>query len=81
MRRWVINWSARFQPYAWYMRVPDLPGFLRHIAPALEKRLANSVMAGHSGDLRLNFYHSQLRLTWTQGKLQEIGPYKPKQFL
>ncbi len=66
--------------YAWYVRVPDLPGFLRHIAPVLEKRLANSVLAGHSGDLRLNFYQSQLRLTWERGKLVEIAPYEVAHF-
>src|SRR3989442_4387525 len=26
-------------PYAWYVRVPDVPRFLRHIAPVLERRL------------------------------------------
>ena len=39
------------EPYAWYVRVPDLPGFLRHVAPVLERRLENSLLAGHSGDL------------------------------
>ena len=29
-------------PYAWYVRVPDLPRFIRRIAPALERRLAES---------------------------------------
>jgi hypothetical protein len=64
--------------YAWYMRVPDLSGFLRHIAPVLEKRLADSVLAGHSGTVRLNFYHSQLTLVFADGKLQEMGTYQPK---
>ena len=27
------------EPYAWYLRVPDLLGFLNHIKPILEKRL------------------------------------------
>lgn len=67
-------------PYAWFMRVPDLPAFLRHIAPVLEQRLADSVMAGHSGTLRLNFYHSQLTLVFEQGKLTDIGTYQPKHF-
>jgi hypothetical protein len=62
--------------YAWYIRVPDLPGFLQHITPVLERRLANSVMAGHTGNLRLNFYQSQLQLAWAQGKLVEIAPYE-----
>src|SRR6202035_2371232 len=36
-------------PYAWYIRIPDVPNFLRHIAPALEERLACSVLAGYTG--------------------------------
>jgi len=41
--------------YAWYIRVADLPAFLWHMAPVLEKRLAQSVLAGYSGKMRLNF--------------------------
>ncbi len=72
--------ERQIPPYAWFVRVPDLAGFLRHIGPALEKRLAHSVLAGHSGDLRLNFYQNQLRLTWAQGKLVEIAPYEASHF-
>jgi hypothetical protein len=64
-------------PYAWYIRVPDLPAFLRHITPVLERRLAGSVMAGYTGPLRLNFYHSHLTLVFTGGTLTEIGTYTP----
>ncbi|MDQ2809370.1 MAG: GNAT family N-acetyltransferase [Chloroflexota bacterium] len=63
--------------WAWYIRVPDLPAFLRHIAPVLEQRLAASVLAGHSGTLRLNFYHAQLTLSFSAGRLTEIGTYSP----
>ena len=66
------------KPYAWYIRVPDLPGFIRHIAPALEKRLANSVMAGHTGTAHLNFYQSQMTLVFEKGQLKEVGTYEPK---
>jgi len=68
------------QPYAWYLRVAEMPAFLRHIAPALEKRLAGSIMAGHSGALKLNFYTSQLQLQFNRGKLIEIAPYTPKDY-
>jgi GNAT superfamily N-acetyltransferase len=64
--------------YAWYIRVPDLPAFLRLIAPVLERRLAASVMAGHTGTLRLNFYHSHLALAFAEGRLTEVGTYTPK---
>lgn len=67
-----------YNPYAWYVRVADLPAFLRHIAPALEKQLADSVMAGHSGTVRLNFYTSQMTLVFTDGKLTDVGTYQPK---
>ncbi len=57
------------KPYAWYLRVPDLPAFVRRVAPILEMRLAASVAAGHTGDLTLNFYRDGLRLSFAQGRL------------
>lgn len=64
--------------YAWYIRVPDLPGFMRHITPVLEARLADSVLAGHNGTTKLNFYTSTMTLVFADGKLTEIGTYEPK---
>jgi hypothetical protein len=61
----------KYHLYGWYIRVADLPGFIRHIAPVLERRLANSVMSGFSGDLNLTFYRGGLRLAFQQGKLTE----------
>jgi hypothetical protein len=54
---------------AWYLRVPDLPAFLRRIAPALEKRLAESPQGGYTGELKLNFYRSGLLLRFERGKM------------
>jgi hypothetical protein len=64
-------------PYAWYVRVPDLPGFLRHVAPVLEQRLASSSLVGHSGKLTISFYRSGLRLAFAQGRLSEVAPWQP----
>ncbi len=72
--------EKQVRPYAWYIRVADLPGFLRHITPILLGRLANSVMAGHSGELKLNFYQNQVKLSFENGKLIEIGTYEPEHF-
>ncbi|HWQ45297.1 MAG TPA: GNAT family N-acetyltransferase [Longilinea sp.] len=69
------------EPYGWYMRVPDLPGFIRRIAPALESRLESSVCAGFSGDLRLNFYRSTLRIAFEKGKLTASEAYPAKDWL
>ncbi len=64
-------------PYAWYLRVPDLPRFLRHLAPVLEARLAASVAASHSGDLLLGFYGDGLRLSFSDGRLASTEAWKP----
>ncbi len=63
--------------YAWYVRVRDLPAFLRHIAPVLERRLRGSVVDGYSGTLRLNLYHARLALTFASGMLRDVGSYQP----
>jgi hypothetical protein len=64
-------------PYAWYLRVPDLPGFLHHIQPVLEKRIADSIAAGTSRELKLSFYRTGLRLVLDRGKLVSLEPWKP----
>jgi len=56
-------------PYAWYVRVPDLPALLRRVAPALDRRLAGSPAAGYTGELRIDFYRGGLRLAFEQGHL------------
>lgn len=65
-------------PYAWYMRVPDLPGFMQRIAPVLERRLADSVLVGHTGTTKLSFYRSEIKLEFAAGKLVEVGSYQRK---
>ncbi len=65
------------RPYAWYIRVPDLAGFIRHIAPVLERRLAESPLTGHSGDLTLTFYRDGLCLAFEKGRLARAEPWKP----
>jgi hypothetical protein len=64
-------------PYAWYLRVPDLRGFLKHIKPVLEKRLANSIAAGHSCRIRLSFYRTGLEIVIEHGMITAIEPWKP----
>jgi hypothetical protein len=65
------------RPYAWYLRVPDLAGLLWHLAPALERRLADSLLVGHSGELKLSFYRHGLRLAFEAGRLVGVEPWRP----
>lgn len=72
------EWLPRFRrPYSWYIRVPDLPDFLRTIAPVLEERLARSVMVGYSGELHLNFYRDGLKMTFEKGRLTDVEACAP----
>ena len=63
--------------YAWYLRVADLAAFLRRIGPALERHLANSILVGHTGELRLDFYTGGLRLAFEEGRLAEAENLPP----
>ncbi|NLG49179.1 MAG: GNAT family N-acetyltransferase [Chloroflexi bacterium] len=64
-------------PYAWYIRLADIPGFLRLIAPVLEQRLAASTMVGHTGELTFGFYRSGLKCVFEQGRLAAVEPWNP----
>jgi hypothetical protein len=59
----------RHDHYSFYVRVPDLPKFLHHIAPVLERSLAASVAAGHTGELKVSFYGGGFRLELERGRL------------
>ena len=65
------------EPYAYQMRVPDLPGFLNHIKLALEKRLAESIASGHSREIKVSFYRDGLRIVIEKGKLVTIEKWMP----
>lgn len=62
-------------PYTWYVRVPDIPAFLRYIAPVLEARLAESIMPVYTGELKIDFYRDGLRLQFVEGNLVVAEPW------
>lgn len=62
--------------YAWQLRLHDLPGFLRHVASVLEGRLAQSALAGHTGQLRLSFYRDGVRLALDHGRIVEVAAWQ-----
>jgi hypothetical protein len=66
----------REPPYAWYIRVKDLPAFLMHIAPALEQRLATSPVAGYSGEIKMDCYRGGLRMVFERGRLIDADDWR-----
>ena len=67
-------------PYAWYVRVPEIASFLELIRPVLEKRIADSLLTGHSGELKLNFFRDGLKLVFENGKMVGIEPWHAERF-
>src|SRR6266487_1231552 len=63
-------------PYAWYVRVVDLAKFIRHIAPALERRLVDSALGNYSGELKLDFYRGGLHIVFDKGHLTNIEDWQ-----
>ena len=66
------------EPYAWYVRVPDLVKFLKVITPALELHLVESDIAGYSGEVTIGFYTSGVRLRIEKGKVTTLKPWMPE---
>lgn len=64
-------------PYGWYIRVPDVPKFIRHIAPTLQDRLARSAMAGYSGELKISEYRRGYKLIFDNGALVNVETWQP----
>ncbi len=64
--------TSSLQGYAWYLRVPDLAAFLRHVRPALEMHLLGTPAEGYTGTLTLDFFHSGLRLEFNQGQVSAV---------
>jgi predicted acetyltransferase len=63
-------------PYAWYMRVMDIVAFLRRITPVLEQRLAESSLAGYSGELRVNEVVRGFKMKIERGRI-EVEAWTP----
>ncbi len=69
----------RSRPYAWWVRVPDVAGFVRHITPVLERRLSDSLGAGYTGELKFNFIGHGMRMAFEDGSLAELARWTPTQ--
>lgn len=65
------------KPYSWYLRLVDVPDFLRLVRPVLEKHLSVSPLVGYSGELKITFYRDGLHLVLEKGRLATIEAWKP----
>ena len=58
--------------YAWQIRLIDVARLLRKLAPALERRLAASPLAGLTRDVCLNLYREAFEMRFVEGRLAAV---------
>lgn len=64
-------------PYAWYIRVADMVGFLKQVTPALERRLAGSGANGYTGEMTLAFHNqSGVKFHFERGRIKDVTAEK-----
>ena len=65
------------RPYAWYIRVADLPDFIQHISPVLNRRLSESEFALYAGEILIDFFRIGLKLSFENGEIKAVGRWHP----
>jgi hypothetical protein len=69
--------TATRRPYAWCVRVPDVPRLMRRLQPIFEHRLADSRLSGYTGELAIGAYRWGVRLVLERGRIVDVSPYAP----
>jgi hypothetical protein len=73
LSRLVLAYGGRDRgAYSWQLMIPDIPALLRGIAPALESRLAASMFAGLTRELRISFFREGFTMSFERGRLVKI---------
>jgi len=69
------------KPSPWYIRIPDMIGFLRGIQPALEEHLLGTIAEGYTGQLKLSFFRDGVQVDFERGRITSIESWLPKDIL
>ena len=71
--RYLISRGAKTNiPYAWQVKIIDLPGFLSKIKPVLEHRMESSEYMRLSKDITFNFWKYAVKMKIEEGKIVSI---------
>jgi predicted acetyltransferase len=66
--------STQLPVYQWLIRVPDIVGLIKKIAPVLESRIEASPFRDLNRDIYINLYKNALMLTFRNGTLESVEP-------
>ena len=71
--RYLISRGAKTnRPYAWQVKIIDLPSFISKIKPVLEERIENSEYTCLSKDITINFWKYAVKMKIEEGKIVSI---------
>lgn len=71
--KYLISRGAKTnRPYAWQVKIIDLPGFISKIKLVLEHRIENSDYTGLSRDITINFWKYSVKMSIEEGKIASI---------
>lgn len=69
--------------YTWYIRIDNIPAFIKQIAPVLERRLVGSGMNRFTGELKIGFFTLKgIKIIFDNGQITdvveiELAQYEP----
>jgi len=69
--------GRRVGGYQWQMRIPDPEGFLTKLIPVLNKRIAASEFARHTGSFTIGLYRDAVTLAIAGGELRSVERVPP----
>lgn len=67
------NGLIRDLMYTWYVRIEDIPAFIKHIAPVLDDRMCGSGMNRFTGEFKISFYKlNGIVITFEDGCITDV---------
>jgi hypothetical protein len=71
-----ITAPERRNPFCWYLRIGDLPGFLKLLTPVFEERIFSSPYSNYSGEFKIVSDQDFIVFTLNAGKINQIEAYE-----
>ncbi|MDE2724119.1 MAG: hypothetical protein OXI59_12155, partial [Gemmatimonadota bacterium] len=59
--------------YSWYVRVPDIAKFLRKFSIVLERRIAESLHVGYTGNVEIRVDRDRIDIAFEDGSVTDVG--------
>lgn len=65
------------RPHAWYIRVVDIVAFICAVTPTLNLRMSASDLRDYTGEVKVSFGDTGIRISLSDGIIKTVGPWGP----